>query len=152
MRWKYYWLISNISKSLYGLKVNWTRFILWTPIHHSKYFESIGLYNIPNSQMGKKRGSVSLEVSWSLMEGYMDPMWSHRGERTLKAAGTWLASLLLTFWRGDTEGAVSAPKKRRQGQDGLLENTQTAGPLGKDASDIDQEENLISRKRCAACP
>ena len=48
--------------------------------------------------------------------------------------------------KGDTEGGVGASKKRRQGQGGLLENMQTAGPLGKDAGDTDQEENLISRK------
>ena len=75
----------------------------------------------------------------------MDPMWSHRGE---KRQSSWHVTYIppAHILKGAPEGGVSAPKKRRQGQGGLLENMQTAGPLGKDASDTDQEENLISRK------
>lgn len=156
MRWKHiinntmqgmYWLISNISKSLYDLKVIWsTQFILWSPVHHSKYFESISLDNTPNSQMGKTRLCEFRSLLKLNGKGTRTPCDHTEGKKD------WTYFPPAHLLKGDTEGGVSAPKKRGEGHGGLLENTQTAGPLGKDASDTDQEKNLISRKWCAARP
>lgn len=67
--------------------------MVWKSIEHDSYFElpfiivntlKVSACMIPNSQMGRKRGSVSLEVSWKLNGRYMDPMWSHRGKEHWK--------------------------------------------------------------------
>ena len=63
----------------------------------------------PPTHRWEKQGSVSLEVSWSLMERVHGPhVITQRGKKTE------LTSLLLTFWRGtQREGSVPPRKEGR---------------------------------------